>query len=205
MKLTSITRLIRTQAHLTLAALCATSFSMALQAQEKPADTNDAPLTLSTNVPGAPSASVNRLDSLNGFRGIKFGSALTDLKDLKLVDDRGVIKTYSKKDDNLAIGTVKLESILYYFLDDKFYGVSLFTDKTPDSLRLLDTATIAFGNSIKPDKDTEDYFWEGKVSNARYSGKKETGQAEVFIGDNALLRKAEEAEIKGLIHSSKDL
>ncbi|PTY01044.1 hypothetical protein DB346_15710 [Verrucomicrobia bacterium LW23] len=174
-------------------------------AQEKPAATNEAPLTLSTNQPGPPSASVNRLDSLSGFRGLKFGTAIGDVKDLTVVDDRGIIKTYSKKDDTLVVGPIKLEGIVYYFLEGKFYGVSLFTNNTPDSIKLLDYATIAFGNYIKPDKDVEDYFWEGKVSNARYSGKRDSGHAEVFIGDNSLLRKAEEAEIKGLINAGKDL
>jgi hypothetical protein len=46
----------------------------------------------------------SKLDSLSGFRGQKFGTPFSEFQGLTLEKDKGAIKLYSKKDDNLTLG-----------------------------------------------------------------------------------------------------
>jgi hypothetical protein len=62
----------------------------------------------------------------DGFRGIKWGTRLTSLQGMKFIitsDDN--IKLYSKKTDQLTIGSAKLLSIVYGFWRDKLYSAQI--------------------------------------------------------------------------------
>ncbi|MET0224444.1 MAG: hypothetical protein ABW346_08725, partial [Terrimicrobium sp.] len=71
--------------------------------------------------------SVAYLDSLAGFRGIKFGTAFSEFTDLTLDQDHGKLKLYTKTNEDLKLGLARLDTIVYHFFDDKLYGVSIHT------------------------------------------------------------------------------
>jgi hypothetical protein len=91
--------------------------------------------------------SVAYLDSLAGFRGVKFGTALSEFKDLSLDREHGKLKLFTKKDENLKLGLATLGTIVYHFFDDKFYGVSLHTTDPANTQTLVAIAGTGFANS----------------------------------------------------------
>jgi hypothetical protein len=64
--------------------------------------------------------SVDYLDALNGFRGVPFGTAFSEFKDLSVDQDYGRLKLYTKHNEDLKLGLAKLSSIVYHSFDDKF-------------------------------------------------------------------------------------
>jgi hypothetical protein len=137
---------------------------------------------------------VHYLDYKNGFRGTKFGSPSSAISGLTLTHEHGAMKIYQKSGDNLVLGECHLDKILYHFVDDKFLGVSLFPKDPDDAKELLQIFEIAFGSgaTAKAHADSgehkqhaDDFYWRGKVANARLSYT-EAHQAEAWIGNNDL-------------------
>lgn len=147
--------------------------------------------------------SVERLDATHGFRGLKFGEDMP--KGLTLYQDRGALKLYTRKGDKLALGPAQLEQIVYYSLNDKFYGVSLYTEDGRDSNLLLRIAELAFGRGATEGQPGTQYFWQGREANARYTRNPATGQAELFIGTNKMTEAYHEYEAKAIYEAAKEL
>ena len=138
--------------------------------------------------------SLSRLQK-NGLRGTKFGSPSSAIQGLSLTTQRGALKIYQKSGETLNIGDCQLDKVLYHFVDDKFMGVSLFPKDSDDGKTLLEIFEIAFGTgaTAKPHADSgehkqhaDEFFWKGKVANARLSLAAENHQAEAWIGNNDL-------------------
>ena len=52
--------------------------------------------------------SVAYLDSLAGFRGIKFGTTFSEFTDLTLDQDHGKLKLYTKTNEDLKLGLARV-------------------------------------------------------------------------------------------------
>jgi hypothetical protein len=135
----------------------------------------------------------SKLDSITGFRDLKFGTPFSDFQGLTIEKDEGDIKLYSKKDDNLALGPAKLQAIIYHFFQDKFYAVSLHTEDRDNSLYLLRIAISAFGpgSHNSNSKDDLDQAWIGKNGEAFYNINPRTDEGSLFIRDGALAAQVE--------------
>ena len=79
----------------------------------------------------------------DGFRGIKWGTDLSDLPGMKSASVResgfGNIpegKMYIRSQDDLFLGPIELTKIVYHTWHDKFYQVTLFT-KGPENVSAL--------------------------------------------------------------------
>jgi hypothetical protein len=119
---------------------------------------------LPANVPGH----TEFLDHKNGFRGVTFGAPLSQFKNLEIVHDRGAIKAYRKTDDEMNMGNVTLTSIVYVFVHDKFYAVSLHADGGYNGTNLLKVFQAAFGPGAHPEGTPTKTFWAGKVAGAHF-------------------------------------
>jgi hypothetical protein len=141
----------------------------------------------------ATNAQQTKLDSLSGFRGQKFGTPLSEFQGLSLDKDKGDIKLYVKKDENLVLGPVKLETIVYHFYQDKFYAVSLHTQERDDTLSLLRVSLLAFGagNQRPNARDELDQSWLGKNAEAFFNVNPRTDEGSLFIRDNQLSAEVE--------------
>ena len=130
----------------------------------------------------------SKLDSLTGFRGQKFGTPFSEFQGLKLEQDKGAIKLYSKKDDNLTLGPVELQAIVYHFFQDKLYEVSLHTADREDTLELLRVAISAFGpGDRRPNAaDDLDQSWQGKSAEAFFNVNPRTDEGSLVIRDGEL-------------------
>jgi hypothetical protein len=133
-------------------------------------------------------AQTARLDSTTGFRGQKFGTPFSEFQGLNLEKDDGDLKLYSKKDENLQLGPVRLETIVYHFFQDKFFAISLHTKDRDNTLRLLRVAQAAFGpgNERPNAKDELDKSWLGKSAEAFFNIHPRTEEGSLFIRDNKL-------------------
>ena len=129
-----------------------------------------------------------KLDTTTGFRGQKFGTAFSEFQGLNLDREEGELKLYTKKDDNLQLGPVKLETIVYHFFQDKFFAVSLHTQDRDNTLRLLRVAQAAFGqgNQTANAKDDLDKSWLGKAAEAFFTVNPKTEEGSLLIRDNKL-------------------
>jgi hypothetical protein len=119
---------------------------------------------LPPNVPGH----TEFLDYKNGFRGITFGTPVSQFKNLELVRDRGAVKGYRKTDEDLNIGAVTATNIVYIFVHDKFYAVSIHADGGFNGTNLLKIFQAAFGPGAHPEGAANKYFWAGKVAGAHF-------------------------------------
>jgi hypothetical protein len=135
-----------------------------------------------------------KLDSAPGFRGQKFGTEFSQFQNLTLDKDEGDLKLYTKKDENLKLGFVKLATIVYHFYQDKFFAVSLHTDTREDTLRLLRVAMAAFGDGYQnPEaKDELDRSWEGRSAQAFFNVNPKTEEGSLIIRDSQLSTQVEQ-------------
>jgi hypothetical protein len=119
---------------------------------------------LPANVPGH----TEYLDYLNGFRGIKFGTPVSQFKNLEVLHDRKDVKAYSMKGDDMNIGNVTVTQIVYSFVNDKFYAVSIHADGGFNGSNLLKVFQAAFGQGAHPEGSPTKTFWAGKVAGAHF-------------------------------------
>lgn len=129
-----------------------------------------------------------KLDVTTGFRGRNFGTAFSEFEGLTLDKDEGDLKLYTKKDENLQLGPVKLETVIYHFFKDKFFAVSLHTQERDNTLRLLRVAQAAFGpGNWRPNaKDDLDQTWLGKTAEAFFAVNPKTEEGSLMIRDNQI-------------------
>jgi len=155
----------------------------------------------------AASEHANKLDTTIGFRSQKFGTAFSEFQGLALERDEGDLKLYTKKEDNLRLGPVKLEAIVYHFFQDKFFGVSLHTANRDNTLGLLRVADAAFGEGSEHAnaKDDLDRSWEGKSADAFFNVNPKTEEGSLFIRDNQLATQVETYREKLTKEAANDL
>jgi len=118
---------------------------------------------LPPNVPGH----TEFLDYKNGFRGMAFGTSVGQFKNLEIYRDRKAVKAYRKTDDDLLIGPASVQNIIYIFVHDKFYAVSIHAD-AQNGKNLLKVFQAAFGLGAHPEGTASQYFWTGKVASAHF-------------------------------------
>jgi hypothetical protein len=119
---------------------------------------------LPPNVPGH----TEFLDYKNGFRGITFGAPVSQFKNLEMLHDRGAVKAYRKTDEDVNIGNVSVTNIVYIFVHDKFYAVSIHADGGFNGTNLLKVFQAAFGAGAHPEGTPTKYYWAGKVAGAHF-------------------------------------
>jgi hypothetical protein len=119
---------------------------------------------LPPNVPGH----TEFLDYKNGFRGVAFGSPVSSFKNLEILHDRGAVKAYRKTDEDVNIGSVTVTNIVYIFVHDKFYAVSIHADGGFNGNNLLKVFQAAFGAGAHPEGAPDKYFWAGKLAGAHF-------------------------------------
>ena len=101
----------------------------------------------------------------DGFRGIKWGTDISTLKDMRYIKTslQGT-KIYSRKNDTLHIGRVKLERIEYYFSEGEFSDVCILTKGYTNWTRLEEAVFEKFGFDYQDNDYIEDYFWSGGIT-----------------------------------------
>lgn len=93
----------------------------------------------------APAQSITRLDLANGFRGLTFGSPLTEALHLKVVQDKGDEKIYERLDEQLRVGSFTAARIHYKFFRGQFAAVTIIVKGTADAQKVRPAFESLYG------------------------------------------------------------
>jgi hypothetical protein len=144
----------------------------------------------------------------DGFRGIKWGTNISMLKDVKMVEQDKSSKSdlvwYIRKDDPLAIGKAKLENIFYLFWMGNFESVwidfkgdenfetlkkELFErfGKVPESEELLrKTDKAGWGERSMTKQPGEFYGWWGNITEMALSYSKDRQKGTLCVNSRMI-------------------
>jgi len=99
------------------------------------------------------------------FRGIKWGSNIRDLPDMKLLAEEGDLKFYEKTNDRMKIGDVDADKIVYGFYKGRFYNVMIYYSSPANFTRIRETLSNTFGKPFQPNESEKKLFWNGEHVN----------------------------------------
>jgi hypothetical protein len=99
----------------------------------------------------------------DNFRGIKWGTNISELHDMILIRTDGNNEFYKRTNDKLKIGDGNLISITYSFYEGRFYCVYFeFKDMTNFS-QIKATLEHLYGDSFKSHKYKDGYWWNSNT------------------------------------------
>jgi len=101
----------------------------------------------------------------NGFRGIKWGTDINTLPDMKYVKtDPSDTRLYVKQNDELKIGSATFKRIEYWFWRAKFYKVNICTEGYENWIGLKEAFFKKYGPGLhyQWSEHTKQYWWFGK-------------------------------------------
>jgi hypothetical protein len=157
---------------------------------------------LPANVPGH----TEFLDYKNGFRGMAFGTNVSQFKNLEIFHDRGAVKAYRKTDEDVNIGNVTVSNIIYIFVHDKFYAVSLHADGGFNGNNLLKVFQAAFGPGAHPEGPAPKYYWSGKVASAHFFEDVEPNhEVRGWIGSNEIQKEYDQVQQEAFTAAAQQL
>jgi hypothetical protein len=99
------------------------------------------------------------------FRGIKWGSGVRDLPDMKLLAEDGTLKFYEKANERKKIGEADVDQIVYGFHKDRFYTVMVYYSFPANFSRIKNTLSSAFGTPFQANESEKKLFWNGEHVN----------------------------------------
>jgi len=79
-----------------------------------------------TFIAPAPVSAGSLVNDPQGFRGIPWGSSLTELENLMLTDSGERVKRYDMKQEPLTLGEARVDSVRLYTIDGKFARVAIY-------------------------------------------------------------------------------
>lgn len=99
-----------------------------------------------------------------GFRGLKWGTKITDIKGMVYLNKEGDFKNYSRKSEQMKIGNATLINIRYSFWQGRLASVRIMTKGHADWSALKGSTFSKFGEGIQPNSLIEYYYWNGNTS-----------------------------------------
>ena len=103
----------------------------------------------------------------SGFRGIKWGTDIKTLKDMKyLISYENDLSVYSRDKDKLLFGKARVESIWYVFHKGKFSTIEIRIDGAKEFKAFKKAIFKEYGEGKHPERaGTETWHWRGKITN----------------------------------------
>lgn len=95
----------------------------------------------------------------DGFRGIKWGVQASSVAGLNQIAGDSNVLLYEKSDDQLQMGEVKLEQVIYGFYKDRFYMAMVYFPVVGFK-RIEEMMTRQFGQPSKPDNTPSKLIWD---------------------------------------------
>jgi len=103
----------------------------------------------------------------DGFRGIKWGTDISTLSDMEYLGTDpiyGGVKKYTRKNEVLHLGGVKLKRIEYGFWRGKFCNVMIITEGYTNWTGLKKAVFEKFGRGSQSNEGVEYYWWSGETT-----------------------------------------
>jgi hypothetical protein len=97
----------------------------------------------------------------DGFRGIKWGTNISELNDMLVVESGKDTLYYGRKNDNMKIGDVDIDQISYGFYKSRFFVVLVEYSGYSSFTKLKKILFDQYGKAEQPNQLMERYFWPG--------------------------------------------
>lgn len=140
----------------------------------------------------------NLVNDPQGFRGIPWGSSLTELENLTLTDSGERVKRYDMKQEPLTLGEASVDSMRLYTIDGKFARVAIYYRGQSVHKLVLAYLESKFGPIDRAPGSmvrglNQQYNWRGSETeiNLTYQGQGERGF--LFIESRTLAPRLTEA------------
>jgi len=105
---------------------------------------------------GSPAAS-----EPDGFRGVKWAAGVASISGINQIAGEGDVALYEKSDDQLQMGEVRLDQVIYGFYKGRFYmGMVYFPAAGFERMGQMLTAQL--GQPAKPDNTSSKQIWDGE-------------------------------------------
>ena len=101
----------------------------------------------------------------NMFRGIKWGTDISELPQMTLVENSGSIKVYEIKDCTLSFEIFQLKCIMYVFIKGKLAGSIVKCDSRENFENVRASIFAYHGEGIQTNPLHEYYVWLGDSVN----------------------------------------
>jgi len=127
----------------------------------------------------------------DGFRGIKWGTDISTLSDMKYErtdPSYGGIKVYTRKNDVLHLGGAKLEIIKYGFWKGKFCDVFLITKGSVNWYGLKGAVFEKFGRGYQSNEYIEYYIWGGDITGMSLKYNEISKEGKLFMSSKEINR-----------------
>lgn len=140
-------------------------------------------------------------DSPDGFRDIKWGQSPEALgKNAVCLTIDGMLSSYLRIGDELKIGDTDLKVILYFFWDNQFLMVSIYTEGKSNSHALKAAMIARYGEQYDLNADGE-YIWRDNNASIEFTYEASESEATASITSTRILQamaqQSEEAAQKG--------
>ena len=120
-------------------------------------------LCLTGAAPPKEQSKESEIGKWDGFRGIKWGTDLTTIKEMIKIGTED-FTGYIREDDSKTIGAASVDAITYVTYDNKLGAVAIEASGKVNFSALKDAFTERFGEPKKPNEFLEEYVWIGGSS-----------------------------------------
>ena len=141
----------------------------------------------------------------DGFRGIKWGTDISQLNDMVFDSGDGDVKYYSRKADKMKIGDTDIEQIGYGFYKNRFYTVKIRFSGFSNFTRLKASLLDQYGSGDKPFSRLEDYSWVGSTVSIVMNFDETFDKGKLFFFFKPISEEKKADEMQRVKKSFKDL
>jgi hypothetical protein len=141
----------------------------------------------------------------DGFRGIKWGTNISELLDMSLSEDRGDSKFYLRKGDKLKIGDADIDRISYGFYKGRFNKLHIIYKGSLNFTKLKDTFFAQYGPGIKPNRFMEQYYWVGETLSIAFEHSEITNEGKIVYTYDPVSNEKEADSKEKAKEGAKDL
>ena len=97
----------------------------------------------------------------DGFRGIKWGTNISELNDMQLMESVKDSEYYIRKSDTRKIGDADINEVSYGFYKNRLYVVLVEYNGFLNFMKLKADLFDQYGKPEQPNQLMEKYFWTG--------------------------------------------
>lgn len=119
------------------------------------------------------------LNEPDNFRGMKFGSDVSEFNELMYAAGSGDEKVYALRDEKLRIGNADLKNIAYVFYKGKFFGPVVTFEGLKNFTFLIETYRQQYGEPDKPNRFMNRYIWWGSGVSIYFRYEEITGKGSI--------------------------
>ena len=141
----------------------------------------------------------------DGFRGIKWGTNISELPDMSLSEDYGNLKFYLRKGDKLKIGDADIDRINYGFYKGRFNKLFIIYKGSLNFKKLKDTFFDQYGQGSKPNRFMEQYYWVGQTVSISFEHSEITQKGNIFYTYDPISNEKEADSKEKAKNGAKDL